>query len=223
MSLVSHRTGTGYGKYIYPILFCSDMLLLNAVFALTLNLTCVTDHIHLRIMWVVLNVSYFPTIPFTSKEQRISRTIHINRVVLGALKAVLLHALFFISLLAIINIDVPAKFFLEFYAVVIPLLVLWWLCSRRIIKFYRGHGTNFVTVIIVGTNATALRLYEEFQSDAGYGYKFMGFFGDKCPEGYSDRYVGGIGEIDAFVKEFHIDEIYYTQSGLNVDTILAVS
>lgn len=88
-----------------------------------------------------------------------------------------------------------------------------------LLKRMRNHGRNFSRVIIVGTNVTALRLYEAMLSDAGYGFRVLGFFDQQPQPGFNGRYIGGIDRISAFVRDEAVDEIFYTISGENEDVL----
>lgn len=40
-------------------------------------------------------------------------------------------------------------------------------------------------------------------------------FDDKSPENFAGKYLGNLDDINTFVKENEVDEIYYTLSGEN--------
>ncbi|MDE7407873.1 MAG: undecaprenyl-phosphate glucose phosphotransferase, partial [Muribaculaceae bacterium] len=130
------------------------------------------------------------------------------------LQAVGIHALFFVSLLSFLGADdIPTVNMFEFYGMMIVMLPLSWSISRIWLKQYRNHGYNFSRVVIVGTNPTAKRLGEALASDAGYGFRIMGFCDTARITGFKGKYIGTIDELDAYVKREHVDEIYYTLSG----------
>jgi putative colanic acid biosynthesis UDP-glucose lipid carrier transferase len=90
------------------------------------------------------------------------------------------------------------------------------------LKHFRRKGRNYIKAIIIGSNETAQRLYDEMLSDAGYGYRVVGFFDDTCPDNLKDKYLGTIEDLEEYIKREKIDEIYYTLSGENSKAIRSV-
>lgn len=210
-----------YGRYIQGILTISDVLLVNFLFALVLYVTGVYGMLTYKLLWLILNVSFMPVI-FLIYNTHKRRTIYMDHVFLRAVQAVVIHALCFISLLTFLGVELPTKLYVEFYAICFVGLTLWWMISRRIIKKIRRNGRNFSRVVLVGTNATALRLYDELMSDAGFGYKFMGFFGKWRPANFEGDYKGDIEDLSSYIKEYAIDEIYFAMSGEDEETMSKV-
>lgn len=212
-----------YGHYVQPILVMLDFLLINVLFILTCIICPEVRLEHTRTIWLLVNFSYLPSIFWLSKMRSL-RALHLDRVVFGSLQTVGLHALFFMSMLAFLNIDhIPTVAFIVFYGMSLVVLPLSWVISRRVLKYFRSKGRNFTRAVIVGTNATARRLEEEMMSDSGYGYSLLGFFDDSRSEKFSGKYLGRIDELDAYVKDNDIDEIYYTLSGENEKALRTVT
>lgn len=210
-----------YGRYIQGILTISDVLLVNFLFTLVLYVTGVYGMLTYKLLWLILNVSFMPVI-FLIYNTHKRRTIYMDHMFLRAVQAVVIHALCFISLLTFLGVELPTKLYVEFYAICFVGLTLWWMISRRIIKKIRRNGRNFSRVVLVGTNATALRLYDELMSDAGFGYKFMGFFGKWRPANFEGDYKGDIEDLSSYIKEYAIDEIYFAMSGEDEETMSKV-
>ena len=91
--------------------------------------------------------------------------------------------------------------------------------TRLIIKRIRRSGCNSSSVVIIGTGATAQRLREEMLSDPGYGYTFKGFFSDDKNCDNADDCIGTIECLDKFLSNTHIDEIYFTLSAEDHETL----
>lgn len=212
-----------YGHYIYKILTCSDLMLVNIVFGIVTHLfgKDITTF-DSKILWLMLNVAFIPGLFFIYRTHK-NRAIYMDHIFSRALKVVTIHALFFISLLTFLKVYISPLLYVEFYGACLFTLPLWWMITRRVVKRYRRKGYNFSRVIIVGTNATALRLYEELKSDAGFGYKFMGFFDRWRPVDFSGDYKGNIEDLDSYVKAHSIDEIFFTLSGKDQAVIGAVT
>lgn len=167
-----------------------------------------------NLLWLLVNLSF---IPVAIREWNLGdnlRAIQLDRVMVDSLKSVGLHALFFLSLITLTSsTHIPARFFLTYYGLIITVHVLWSLLSRRFIKSYRRRGYNYKRVVIVGTNATARRLYDGMLSDTGFGYKILGFFDKDWRPDFVGRYCGTLDNLEAFVKKNRIDQIYYTMPG----------
>lgn len=205
-----------YGNYLRALITLADFVIINLLFWVTtlLNPEIAESH-SLRQMWLLLNVSYVPVMYWLTHVHN-QRTIYMNHVVSSAIKAVGIHALFFLSMLAFLSITVINWYvYLEFYGMCMVGLSLWWVISRVAVKRIRRHGRNFSRVVIVGSNPTAVRLAEEMDSDAGFGYRLMGFFSDDTSEGQPvlGNYLGPIDALDTYVRENNVDEVYYTISG----------
>ncbi|MCM1110064.1 MAG: undecaprenyl-phosphate glucose phosphotransferase [Clostridium sp.] len=210
-----------YGRYIHILLSIVDFIVLNAVFYAT---SCISPELtaeRSRTVWLLANLTYIPVAYWLSETHR-RRTIQMDHVIYNSLRAVGSHALLYIVSLYFVGIDhIPWYVFIEFYGLLGVAFPLWWMVSRVLLKQYRRHGRNFVRVIIVGTNATALRLYREMLSDAGFGFRFMGFFDDAVPVNGIDPslIVGKLDDVGRFVADNAIDEIYFTLSGEDDETI----
>lgn len=220
--MTSSKNKGNYGQLIYPILLLTDVVLVNLLFGLISFIHPQIYQSHPKVVWVLLNVAYIPVIFFMSKIHR-ERAAQMDHVLSNSLQAVGLHALFFVSILAFLSIDsIPTIAYWEFYGICFVALPLWWITGRQIIKYYRRKGRNFSRVIIIGTNATARRLLEELNSDAGFGYKVLGFFDENRPEDFKGNYIGTLAQVDDFVKKEEVDEIYYTLSGENENAIRTI-
>lgn len=198
-----------YGRYIQLILTCVDFLILNATFFITATISPEFIAVRTRTVWLLANMAYLPAAYLMSHTQT-TRTIAMEHVLGNSLKAVLLHAPLFICGLYFVQVDtIPWYVFGEFYGLLLLMLPLWWLTSRLIIKAFRRRGRNFSRVIIVGDNPTAHHLYEVMSSDVGFGYRVYGIFDNAphkdTPEGL---YRGTIADLDTFVTEKKIDEIF---------------
>lgn len=214
--MTSNQKGK-YGNYLRTVITLMDFVVINLLFWVTtlLNPEIAASSYSLRQIWLLLNISYFPVMYWFVRIHNL-RTIYMNHVVLSAIQAVGIHALFFLSMLAFLSITVIRWYaYLEFYGMCMVGLPLWWIISRLVIKRIRRHGRNFNRVVIVGSNPTAVRLAEEMASDVGFGYRLMGFFDDDMPVGSPilGKYLGPIDELDEYVRKNNVDEVYYTISG----------
>lgn len=211
-----------YGQYLNTILILTDFILINLVFVATCFITPDIIEEHARVTMFLFNVTFVP-IAIWGQSIHTQRAIYIDKIILQSLRVVGIHALFFLSLLYFLKIaHIPTKSFIILYGLMFVALPLWWTISRQILKHFRSKGRNYIKAIIVGSNETAKRLYNEILSDAGYGYRVLGFFDDTCPDELKDKYLGPINDLDEYIKHEKVDEIYYTLSGENSKSIRSV-
>ncbi len=205
-----------YGRFIHSILSGIDFVVLNAVFAITCLCSPAMVAERGRTVWLLVNVAYIPVVYLLGRSTHTIRSIQMEHVLANALKAVALHALLFVALLSFVGIDsIPWTSFALFYGICFVTFPVLWSTARLLIKNFRSHGRNFSRVVIAGANDTAMRLYEEFVSETGFGYRFMGFFcdGDEAEHMPPELYRGTLGDMDVFVRENNIDEIFCTIPG----------
>ena len=141
------------------------------------------------------------------------RIILLDKVFANSLVSIGIHALFLLSMIALGGIRLPIKLYFTYYAMLCVVEPAWSLLSRRLIKFYRRKGYNYLRVAIVGANQISRRLYDDMLVDPGYGYKVMGFFDDRPTVTFPNVYLGTVSDLQKFVKEKAIDQIYYALPG----------
>lgn len=216
-----NRSRGRYGRYLRELLILGDLALVNLVFGILCMMHPeVMDYLG-RIKWLAVNISYLP-VAFSFEHTRLQRTLHIDRVLVGSLRAVALHALFFIALMGFLKADdgFPLRYYAQLYGMMLAGLPVMWLATRLIIKAVRHHGWNYTRVVIVGTNPTAQRLYESLVNDEGYGYRVLGFF-DKSPmPGFVGTYCGDLSRLHDYVVKNKVDEVFYALSGGNEEDLL---
>lgn len=200
-----------YGRFIRWILTAGDFLMLNIAYFATVWLTPEFDATKPRLVWLMANIAYLPAAYFLASTQE-QRTIAMEHVVSGSIKAVLLHAPVFLTFLFFLQVDaIPLRGFGEFYGMLFILFPLWWTVSRMIIKHYRGRGRNFSRVVIVGANPTGHRLLNEMTFDSGFGYRILGFFDRQphpdTPEGL---YKGTLDQLSDYIVRHKVDEVFCT-------------
>lgn len=195
------------------MLTIADFAVLNIVFIITCLISFDMIREHARVTLFLVNLSLVPATLILRNIHR-QRAIYLDHVVSRALQMLGIHAASFLILLFVLKIaHIPVKTMLLFYALLIVIFPIWWTIARMQLKQLRRKGRNFIRIIIIGTNATARRLQDELESDAGYGYKVMGFFDDTPSPNFTGNYIGNFDQIDSFVKDNAIDEIYYAISG----------
>lgn len=199
-----------YSKYIKPVLALGDIaaIAMSSVAAYGMvkgGTEGFFTSINLQLLlcsfvnWIVCS-----TLLGTYKFYRVTRIL---KIITNALKAVILYILLFEATLNILDFEYLSREYLFYqYLFLTVLVALWRILVLIALRYFRRRGYNYRTVIIVGYSRAAIDLRRFFSRHPEYGYRFLGFFDDKyCGE---PGVIGMIDDIDQFVKENHVDEIY---------------
>lgn len=207
-----------YGHFLSGILSMLDFVILNLIFVVmgVCGIGEGIDVFFTKRMWFVLNVSFIlahSLVPGIHGK----RALYADKVVVNTIKLVAWCAAIFISMSLFLDFgELPMKIYLLFFGTMALVLSIWWLVSRKILKLYRKRGFNFKRVIIVGCGSVGRQLFEELDSDQGYGYKVMGMFDAKDNAEGCALYKGTLDDVEAFVKEYNVDEMYCAITGDDV-------
>lgn len=159
-----------------------------------------------------MNISFFIAIYILPNIHN-RRVVFADQVVLQSFRLVAAHCIVFIAFLSFLDLgEIPLIEFVRFYAFFFAGLSVWWIVSRKLLKRYRTMGFNFKRVIVIGGGTVGVRLIDEMDSDSGYGYRIMGFFDDKKNSQAVRNYRGDLSDVEQFVKDNLIDEMYCTLS-----------
>jgi exopolysaccharide biosynthesis polyprenyl glycosylphosphotransferase len=90
-------------------------------------------------------------------------------------------------------------------------------------RYLRSRGFNYRTVLIVGTNAAALRIAESIHGHRFWGYRILGFVANGVPgeEPWPGRYplLGGIDEIPAILEKSVVDDVIFAVNRRDLDRL----
>ncbi len=207
-----------YGKYLHIAETLAGFLIVNLAFLIASLSDEFVVGFRWKVTWLIVNVSYLPVAYIRSNLTQ-TRAIHLDIVVKYAFEAACIHALCFFTILAFLDSWVHnMSFYLWFYGLLFTLLPIGWTATRLCTKYIRRRGKNYTRAIIIGNGDTAMRLQEEMLSDPGYGYRILGFFAPSKGNIPEDNYHGWLENIEKFVVDNNIDEIYYTISGEDAET-----
>ncbi|MBR5086476.1 MAG: undecaprenyl-phosphate glucose phosphotransferase [Muribaculaceae bacterium] len=198
-----------YGHFIRWIFLVVDFIVLNASYITTCLLTDIrVQPFYNKQVWLMLNIAFLVVV-YVLSTLHDKRVVYIDRVLMLLLKYVLLHSVIFLMLLSFVDLDLSWKTIILFYLIFTAALSLWWIVSRKLLKWYRSKGFNYKRIVIVGsgTSGAGVRLMQELEHDQGYGYHIVGFFSDE-PATDISYYKGSIGDLEQFVAENSVDEVY---------------
>lgn len=172
---------------------------------------------YLREMWALVNVSAVPALAMGNMGRHEQRAMLLDKVVKTTLLAVVVHALFLLSLTTFLHLDdMRIRDYVFFYALMLVGLLIIRVAGAYALKEYRRRGYNYTRVVIVGSGANGERLAASLMNDSGFGYKILGFFDDIAsvsPSVKKDIYP--ISSLRKFVAENDVRQIFYTLSGQN--------
>lgn len=201
----------GKGRLIKWIIVLGDFICINLSFFLSYIILPheVVASFNWQIGCLFLNLSYLPVV-YAFANVYNERITYIDQLLSKTLKLLVVFILIFLSLSMFFNIEIGTKVQLFYFVSFFILLNSWWLIANKAIRYYRKKGYNFKRVVIVGARQTGLMLHKELQSNAGYGYKFLGFFDSEEPEEEKIKalYRGGISEVEKFCLDNKVDELY---------------
>ena len=131
-------------------------------------------------MWLILNLA-FGIVVYVLSSLHDKRVVYIDRVLIHLVKNVLLHMVVFLMLVSFIDALPSWKVIVTLYGVFAAALALWWIISRKLLKWYRSKGYNYRRIAIIGggSSGAGVRLIRQLMEDQGYGYHVVGFFDEE--------------------------------------------
>lgn len=176
---------------------------------------------NLREVVLLLNFCYFFSLYFVPIQLHMS-IVFIDKIVQRAFFLVTFLIVLFATCLIFLNVgDVLATFLLVYYLASVVIFSFWRVFVRVSLKIYRRKGYNFKKIIIVGAGKNGMELYRLMKDDLSYGFNVMGFFDDNVSlKEVLPNYRGMTDQVEAYVLENGIDEIYCTLPGTNDGKIL---
>ena len=97
------------------------------------------------------------------------------------------------------------------------------LAIRLTSRYVRFRGLNYRTVLIVGTNETALEIAESIQSHRFWGFRVLGFVGNGPPPGDSWRnrfaVLGDLDDIPRIVEQHVVDDVIFAVNRRDLDSL----
>lgn len=208
---------SGYGFLIKWLVVLGDLLLINLLFFGVYQWLKIYDteyfYINWRIVYLLLNFSCIFAVYFVP-AQIYRPVMFIDKVVQRALLFVALYAIIFTACLFALHLEnyaFPLYFIVYYYILLFILFTIWRVLARETLKIYRRKGHNYKRVVIVGAGKNGMELYAEMKKEMAYGYNVYGFFDDNILlKTTLPNYLGMTHEVEDFVLENNIDEIYCT-------------
>lgn len=139
------------------------------------------------------------------------RKIKIRNVLWRAVKQTVLTYLLFTLMLALINKVAPRQLLFQGICFSLPLIAIAHFLVNKLVRQIRKVGHNIRSVVVIGTDEVAHRLYKEM----GYGrlftgYSVKGFFTsngeETVPEGA--KYLGAVDDCYEWLRNNPVEEVY---------------
>lgn len=175
-----------------------------------------------RMVLVLAAIAYVPAWLYIKEDNFNRRSVTFEKVFINSFKALIIHALVFMSLSAFLHIDFSITLYVVFYGILCIVFPVVNMLCRILVKRMRRKGNLRTRVAIVGTNDTAKRLSEAMLKDAGFGYHITGYFDVEKPEDFDGAYLGNLDDLRQYAKEQKIDEIYFTLVGEKAENMATV-
>lgn len=213
-----------HGYLIQWLIGVGDLALLNLLFFVvyyqlgSYYTTAITQN--MREILLLFNFCYFFALYFVPMQLHAS-VIFIDKIVQRAMLLVTILFVLFATCMVFLNVgDVLATFLMVSFVSSLICFSFWRVFVRVCLKIYRKSGHNFKRVVIVGAGKNGMELYRLMKDDLAYGFNVMGFFDDNLSlKPILPNYLGMTNEVESYVLEHNVDEIYCTLPGTNDEKI----
>ncbi|MDR1336189.1 MAG: undecaprenyl-phosphate glucose phosphotransferase [Tannerella sp.] len=174
----------------------------------------------LREVVLLLNFCYFFSLYFVPVRLHLS-VVFLDKIVQRSLMLITLQTFLFATCLIFLNVGNDlATFIVVYYIAMMLCFSVWRVLVRVAVKAYRRKGYNSKNIIIVGAGKNGMELFRVIRNDLSYGFHVLGFFDDnEVLKDILPNYLGRIDQMEAFVLEHDVDEIYCTIPGANSERI----
>jgi len=191
-----------YSKYIRPISIALDFLVLTVLVKIFLK-----DFAQKTNLFIVYQLVSWTVIAYFTAFYEVYRFTKPAEILGKLVKQFILFTLVVIAYFSVVREIITSfktlLYFIGFSFLYITLfkgLLFYYLKKYRIIL-----GGNYRNAIIIGYSESAKNLQNLFDTRHDYGYRFKGFFSDKIK---NDAVVGNVEDIENFVVQNKIDDIY---------------
>ena len=201
-----------------------DLVVLNLLFYCIYSLLSphYTQYMLPKIREIILlfNFCYFFSLYFVPIQLHAS-VVFLDKIVQRSFYFVTVFIFLFAICLLFLNVgDKLATFITVYFLSSLLVFSLWRVLVRIMVKNYRRKGYNAKNIIIVGAGKNGMELYQVIKTDLAYGFKVHGFFDDNSVlKNVLPNYLGRLDEIEEYVNNHDIDEIYCTIPGTNSEKI----
>ncbi|MBI1287887.1 MAG: undecaprenyl-phosphate glucose phosphotransferase [Flavobacteriales bacterium] len=213
MSLLRLLASYRFSRYVKLTVLLWDLVLLNAGFLTSLYLrhgnTSRLAESETRTIWLLANVLWIALVLYMD-AYALLRVDRIEKLLMRTIRMLLIHIMSVALFLLMLDYDHLSRlhlffFYLAFGASVAISRVLF----LKSLKYARSKGYNFRRIVVIGTGNMAVKIAEVLESDISFGFRLLGFFGDRnVAEVDLARIIGPIAELEPFLQHNKVHEIY---------------
>ena len=202
-----------YGFLIKWLVILGDLFIINLLFFFVYKWLKINEITYINVVYLLLNFSYVFAVYFV--PVRIYQPVMFtDKVVQRAISLIALHSIIFSAFLFLLKWEIdtfPIYFIVYYYLLLFVIFTFWRVLARESLKIYRRKGHNYKRVVIVGAGKNGMNLFAEMKKEMAYGYFIYGFFDDNILlKNTLPNYLGMTHEVEEFVINNNIDEIYCT-------------
>ena len=214
-----------YSRYISTIAAIGDFLILNFLFNFVycyLNkfgpecqqTNAVIFYFYINFAWII-TISVF-------RPYRIDRVLGKKFILFTYLKSVIFLLPLFLLYFQVLTFNYLSRDQIKYLFPALLILLLFWRFGLYfVLALYRKAGYNYRNVVIIGNNETANELRNYFLQASWTGYRFMGFF--TFEKSHKKDVVGTYDELEQFVAEKKIDELYLISNNIHESIFRVIS
>ena len=214
-----------YSKYISIISAVGDFILLNALFNIAfcyyrqfdeacLQTNAVLFGLYINVAWIITASIFRP--------YNIGRETSKKQLLFIYLKSVIFMLPLFLLFFQVFPFNYFPRHQIKYlFPIFLVALLLWRFGLYYLFLLYRKAGYNYRNVIIIGNNETGNELRHYFESNPWTGYHFKGYFTHQ-PSNKKDV-EGTYDELEEFVKNQYINEIYIVSSDVHPDVYKVIN
>jgi putative colanic acid biosynthesis UDP-glucose lipid carrier transferase len=213
---MTNRPTEGYSKYIRPISFFLDLMVITTLslyFLRELSLDYLIYIPYQTLAWVLIAyfMKFYQVYRFTTPVEIVSKIFK-----QGILFLLVIINYFPFAKTALFSGTAVAYFMVSSFSIIIlfKYLLFYYLKKYRIVT-----GSNYRNAVIIGYTPESIRLKELFEKRNDYGYRFLGYFSDKKTNA---QIKGKLEDLKPFVLENKIDEIYCSLNEISNEQLKSI-
>lgn len=199
-----------YSKYISAISGIGDFILLNLLFNFLFcylrHFDSVCGQTNAILFFLYINLAWIITVAIFHPYST-NRDVTKKQLFYTYLKSVVFLLPLFLLFFQVFPFNYFPRYQIKYlFPTFFIALLVWRFAFNFIFVLYRKAGYNYRNVVIIGNDNTGNELKQFFLNNAWAGYKFKGFF--TYHDSNKRDVVGTYDELEQFVSEHNIDEIY---------------
>ena len=213
---MTNTPSEGYSKYIRPISFLLDLMVITVLSLYFLRELSLDYFIYIpyqTLAWVLIAyfIKFYHVYRFTTPVEIVSKIFK-----QGILFLLVIINYFPFAKTALFSGTAVAYFMVSSFSIIIlfKYLLFYYLKKYRIVT-----GSNYRNAVIIGYTPESIRLKELFEKRNDYGYRFLGYFSDKKTNA---EIQGRLEDLKPFVLENKIDEIYCSLNEISNEQLKSI-